>query len=239
MTDVTDDTSEAETTEPSAEPTEPVEPASDDDETSAEAAAPPAEGASAEATPETTAEATATPGGAETAEAPESEGAAGGDEVPDEAERLRAERDKLKEQLLRTAADFDNFRKRALRELDDARRRTREDALREILPVIDNLERAAAASENATEVKAVAEGVQMVLKGFEEVAGRLGLVRVTAIGEKFDPNVHDAVQQMESADKEPGTILAEVVPGYQLGERLLRPAMVVVAKKPADATEQP
>ena len=84
----------------------------------------------------------------------------------------------------------------------------------------------------------MAEGVQMVLKGFEEVAARLGLKRVVSIGERFDPNVHDAVQQMESADQEPGTIMAEVVPGYHLGERLLRPAMVVVAKKPAaDASE--
>ncbi|MEM1418562.1 MAG: nucleotide exchange factor GrpE [Myxococcota bacterium] len=187
--------------------------------------------ASQDAAEEAPAEAEAAPEAAE-ADAPAPE-----PEPVDPLTAALAERDKLKEQLLRTAADFDNFRKRSLRELEDTRRRTREDAIREMLPIIDNLERAAVASETATEVKAVAEGVQMVLKGFEEVAGRLGLARVQSIGERFDPNVHDAVQQIEDAEKEPGAIVAEVVPGYRLGERLLRPAMVVVAKKPAEPAE--
>ncbi len=152
-------------------------------------------------------------------------------------EALVQERDKLKDQLLRTAADFDNFRKRIKRDLDEVRRRAKEDALRDVLPIIDNLERAVSASESATDIKAVSDGVKMVLRGFEEISERLGLERVSSVGAQFDPNVHDAVQQVETTEHDPGTIVAEVVPGYTLQGKLLRPAMVVVARRPADAAE--
>lgn len=151
---------------------------------------------------------------------------------PMEAElaALRAERDKLKDHLLRTAADYDNFRKRTKRDLDDAKRRANEDVLREILPVVDNLERALGAADTAKDIEAVKEGVRMVLRGFDEVAQRLNLSRVPALGQPFDPNVHDAIQQLETDDHEPGTVVAEVVPGYKLGDRLLRAALVVVSR---------
>jgi len=145
----------------------------------------------------------------------------------------RAERDRLKDQLLRIAADFDNFRKRTKRDLDDAYRRGKEDVVRELLPVFDNLERAVAAAESAKDIDAMLEGVRMVLKLFEDGAARFGLTRIPSVGQRFDPNVHDAIQQIETADKEPGTILAELVPGYRLGDRLVRAAMVVVARPPA------
>ena len=90
----------------------------------------------------------------------------------------------------------------------------------------------------ATEVSAVADGVQMVLRGFEEVANRLGLRRVESVGQQFDPNCHDAMQQQETDELAPGTIVSEVVPGYYLGERLLRPAMVIVAKPPTRKDDQ-
>lgn len=143
---------------------------------------------------------------------------------------IRAERARLKDQLLRTAADFDNFRKRSRRDVEDAARRGKEDALREILPVIDNLERALGASAAATDVAAVLDGVRMVLRLFEDTSQRMGLLRVRSVGERFDPNVHDAVQQLETDDHPAGTIVAEIVPGYIVGDRLLRAAMVVVAR---------
>lgn len=146
---------------------------------------------------------------------------------------LREERDKLKDQLLRTAADFDNFRKRTRRDLEDAARRAKEDAIKEILPLVDNLHRAAEASESATDVEAVAEGVHMVLRSFDEIGARLGLNPVEALGKPFDPNEHDAVQQIESDEHPPGTVMAEVLKGYKLGDKLVRAAMVVVAKPPA------
>ncbi len=159
---------------------------------------------------------------------------------PEEAERIALieERDRLKDQLLRTAADFDNYRKRSRRDVEEAQRRAQEETIREMLPVVDNLERAVQASEQAPDVNAVAEGVRMVLRGFDDIAQRLGLTRIAAAGERFDPSVHDAVQQVETSDLPPGTVIAELVPGYVLRDKLLRPALVVVAKppaKPADA----
>lgn len=154
------------------------------------------------------------------------------EDEPSALEKALAERERMREQLLRIAADFDNFRKRSRKEIEEVRRRSIEDTLREVLPIIDNLERAADATSGARDVDAVAEGVHMVLRGFEEVAQRLGLVRIQSIGQLFDPNLHDAMQQEETDEQPPGTIVSEVVPGYTLGERLLRPAMVVVARPP-------
>lgn len=173
---------------------------------------------------------------------PEEEQSAGaGDEEPEgqsDLERAHAERDRMRDQLLRIAADFDNFRKRSRKEIEEVRRRTVEDTLREVLPIIDNLERAAESTQGATDVKAVADGVHMVLRGFEEIASRLGLKRVQSMGNMFDPTLHDAMQQQETDEHPPGTIVAEVVPGYKLGDRLLRPAMVVVARPPSGTGDQ-
>ncbi|MET0390815.1 MAG: nucleotide exchange factor GrpE [Polyangiales bacterium] len=144
-----------------------------------------------------------------------------------------AERDQLRDQLLRTAADFDNYRKRTRREIDDAKVRGREDAIKDILPVFDNLERAVMAAESAQTVASVVEGVKMVLKLFEDTAERMGLNRVKTKGERFDPAIHEAIQQQETDEHPPGTILTEIVPGYMVGQRLLRAAMVVVARKPS------
>jgi molecular chaperone GrpE len=144
-----------------------------------------------------------------------------------------AERDSLRDQLLRTAADFDNFRKRARREMEDARTRGKDEAIKEILPVFDNLERAVAAAENAQAISSVIEGVKMVLKLFEDTSERMGLNRVKTVGERFDPAIHEAIQQQETDAHPPGTILTEVVPGYMFGQRLLRAAMVVVSRKPS------
>ncbi len=150
---------------------------------------------------------------------------------PSPLEKLEAERDKLKDQLLRTAADFDNFRKRTRKDLEQAERRGKEDVLRELLPVFDNLERAVQASQGATDVSGIQQGIEMVLKLFEDAAGRVGLERLRSVGERFDPSLHDAFQQVETEEHPPGTIIAEYQAGYRLGERLVRPAMVVVSKK--------
>lgn len=152
---------------------------------------------------------------------------------------LEAERDKLKDQLLRTAADFDNFRKRTAKDIQQADRRGREAVLGEILPIIDNLERAVQAAETAADAAAVRKGVEMVLKSFEDVALRINLIRVDSVGQRFDPNRHDAFQQLETDEHPPGTIVQEFQPGYMLGDKLLRPAMVVVAKKPKEPEPEP
>jgi len=150
--------------------------------------------------------------------------------APSELEKAQDEAAKFKDMLVRTTADFDNFRKRTRRELDDARRGGREDLLKELLPVFDNLERAIQSAQKATDVKAVADGLGMVLKQFENTLSRTGIQRVPTIGSMFDPSQHEAIQQMETDEHPPGTVVAEVQPGYKEGERLVRAAMVVVAK---------
>ncbi len=142
----------------------------------------------------------------------------------------KAEAARLKDALLRSAADFDNFRKRTRRELEEARRNGREDLLRTLLPVFDNLERAIQSAQRSSDIKAMTEGLTMVQRQFVDALGREGIARVATIGRAFDPGVHEAIQQVETADHEAGTIIAEVQPGYTQGERLLRAAMVVVAR---------
>lgn len=143
----------------------------------------------------------------------------------------QAEAQRNKEAWLRTAADFDNFRKRARKELEDARKSGREDLLRALLPVFDNLERALQSAQRASEVKAVADGLTMVQRQFVDALGREGIQRIPTVGHAFDPSVHEAIQQVETSEHAPGTVLAEVQPGYTQGERLVRAAMVVVAKQ--------
>jgi molecular chaperone GrpE len=152
------------------------------------------------------------------------------EKAADPLAEARAEVGRIRDQLLRTAADYDNFRKRTRRELEDAQKRGREDLLRELLPVFDNLERAVVHAGQASDAKAVADGVNMVLKQFADTLGRVGIKRVTTIGSPFDPTQHEAIQQLETDEHPAGTIVAEVQPGYAIGDRLVRAAMVVVAK---------
>jgi molecular chaperone GrpE len=176
----------------------------------------------------------------EDGDAPSSGDAPASSEKPalDPLETALAEAARYKDSLLRTAADFDNFRKRTRREVDDARKAGREEFLKEILPVFDNLERGIQSSQRATEVKAVADGLLMVLKQFENTLARLQITRVPTVGVMFDPSIHEAIQQVETDEQPAGTVVAEVQPGYMNGERLMRAAMVVVAKpKSAERTE--
>ena len=152
---------------------------------------------------------------------------------PDPIEVAQAEVARIRDQLLRTAADFDNFRKRSRRELDEAKRITREDVLRDLLPVFDNLERAAAHAETATDVKSLADGVNMVLRQFLDTLSKLGVERVQAVGVPFDPSQHEAIQHLETSEQPPGTVVHEVQAGYRAGDRLVRPSLVVVAKAPS------
>jgi molecular chaperone GrpE len=139
---------------------------------------------------------------------------------------------KLRDQLLRTAADFDNFRKRTRREIDDAQKRGKESAVKDLLPVFDNFERAITHAEStaAAEAKSVAEGLRIVLKQFLDTLEKMGIHRINAVGQPFDPALHEAIQHMESAEHPAGVVLYDVQPGYRLGEHLIRAAMVVVSK---------
>lgn len=146
----------------------------------------------------------------------------------------QAEAARLKDAWLRSAADFDNYRKRSRRELEEARRGGREDLVRALLPVFDNLERAIQSAQRSSDVKAVADGLSLVQRQFVEALGREGIARVPTVGSSFDPGLHEAIQQVETEDHAPGTVIAEVQPGYTQGDRLVRAAMVVVAKAKTD-----
>jgi len=151
---------------------------------------------------------------------------------PDPLEAAKAEAQKFREQLLRTAADFDNFRKRSRREQEDATRRGKETTLKELLPVFDNLERATASAETAPDVKSVADGLRMVNKQFTSTLDRLGIKRVPTIGQPFDPALHEAIQHIESKEHPAGVIAAEIQAGYSFGDHLIRAALVAVSKGP-------
>ena len=152
---------------------------------------------------------------------------------PDPLAVALADAQKFKDAWVRTAADFDNFRKRSRRELEDTRKAGREELLKELLPVFDNLERAIVSSKQATDVKGVVDGITMILKQFDATVARLGITKVQTVGSMFDPQVHEAIQQVETDEHPPGMVVAEVQPGYMHGERLVRAAMVVVAKPKA------
>jgi len=145
--------------------------------------------------------------------------------------RARETGDRLKEtheRLLRTAAEFDNFKKRALKEKEDAQKFGNERILKDFLPVMDNLERALehAGEQNLAQV---VEGVKLVQKLFESTLAKHGVVGFSAVGKPFDPTVHEALMQQES-DQPSGTVLSEMAKGYKLHERLVRPSAVVVSK---------
>ncbi|MFO0617345.1 MAG: nucleotide exchange factor GrpE [Polyangiaceae bacterium] len=152
---------------------------------------------------------------------------------PDPLEVAKAEAQKYREQLLRTAADFDNYRKRARREQEDAQRRGKELTLKELLPVFDNLERATASAETAPDVKSVADGLRMVGRQFTSTLERIGIKRIPTVGQPFDPALHEAIQHIESTEHPAGVIAAEVQAGYMLNEHLVRAALVAVSKGPA------
>ena len=155
------------------------------------------------------------------------------------AEGLEAELARTKDRLLRMAADFDNYRKRSRRDIADAERRVQEELLKALLPTFDNLERAAGHAEAAPDVKALAEGLGMVMRQFQDTLSNLGIERLASVGKPFDPAEHEAVQHVQSNEVPPGAVVQELQGGYRWQGRLLRPSLVVVSKAsaPAPASE--
>lgn len=148
----------------------------------------------------------------------------------------QAEAQKNWDLYLRARADLENFRKRAQREKEDLSRFANENLLREILPVADNLERAlehARQSEGGN--GGLLQGVEMTLGQFQRVLEKFGVTPLRSVGEPFDPARHEALGQVASAEHPPNTVVQELQRGYLLNDRLLRPAMVMVAKAPPAA----
>lgn len=151
---------------------------------------------------------------------------------------LKAQAAKAKEsydQLLRTTADFDNYRKRAARERQDAVKFANESLLQKLIPVLDNFDMAIAAAAGAKEgaAQSLQAGVNMILLQLRNTLTEAGLEEIDATGKPFDPNYHEAVSQQETQEAPEGQVVQQLRKGYRLRERLLRPATVIVAKAPA------
>jgi molecular chaperone GrpE len=149
---------------------------------------------------------------------------------PEAAEPAADQPDERDTRYLRLAADFENFKRRKAQEIADVRRYESEDAARALLPVLDNLRRAVEHAGDAGAEEFFVSGLQLVVREFESALERLGVVRVPAVGERFDPAIHEAIAAEESDDVTEDTVIAELVPGYRLHDRLLRPAIVRVVR---------
>jgi len=145
---------------------------------------------------------------------------------------LAEERDSFKDQLLRTRAEFDNYRKRTAREAEQNRARAAESLIADLLPVVDHLELALQHSHDDS--GGFVEGVQMVLKQLLDTLARHGVEPIESVGQPFDPNIHEAMAKMESNEHPDDFVAQEYQKGYLLGNRILRPAKVVVSSGPAE-----
>jgi molecular chaperone GrpE len=151
-----------------------------------------------------------------------------------ELKRLQTALAEAQDAILRRQADFENYRKRVERERTDTYNRVVADVARKLLPVMDNLTRALDAEHSAESVESAEfrhflHGVQLISKQLSEVLESFGVQPIPAVGERFDPHIHEAVVTEPSDEHEPDTVLEELARGYRIGDRLLRPAMVKVA----------
>jgi molecular chaperone GrpE len=160
----------------------------------------------------------------------ETAGDAGGVETSEsELEKVKAERDSLLDRLARAQAEFDNARKRAGKEQQESRDYAIADAIKSLLPVIDSLERALQVKSDAAELRS---GVELIYKQLQAALAKLSVNPIVAKGEPFDPRLHEAIELVETSDVPDHQVIEELQRGYKLKDRLLRPAMVKVAKNP-------
>ncbi len=156
-------------------------------------------------------------------------------ELLEELKGRAAKADEHWDRLLRTTADFDNFRKRAAREKQDALRFANEALIEKLVPVLDNFDMALAATQpGAGDPPSLQTGVAMIYQQLKKVLTDAGLEEIDATGQKFDPNWHEALSQQETSAVPDGQVVQQLRKGYKLRDRLVRPAGVVVAKKPGD-----
>lgn len=154
---------------------------------------------------------------------------------PDLAARLKEKEKEAQEnydRYLRLSAELENFKKRMEKEKGETYKFANENLLKDLLPVLDNLERALEHGRDSGNPKALLEGVELTYKSFWAVLEKYGISRVEALGEAFDPQHHEAVMVQEDAQRPAGEVISQLQIGYRLHNRLVRPAMVVVSKKP-------
>ncbi|NMO94853.1 nucleotide exchange factor GrpE [Paenibacillus lemnae] len=167
-------------------------------------------------------------GHSETESAEPIEGAAGG-AVDQEVESLKEELAETQQRALRAQADFDNFRRRTQKEKEELAKYASSKLITELIPVIDNFERALAASNVDPESDSLVKGVNMIFRQLEGVLNAEGLQAMESVGQPFNPEFHQAIMQVESDEHEEGIVVEEVQKGYMLKDKVLRPAMVKVS----------
>jgi len=140
----------------------------------------------------------------------------------------------LNDTLLRSQAEFENYKKRMTKEKSDLLKYANEELVKEVLRTVDNLEMAISHAKEASQLDSITEGIEIILKQLLQSLDRFGVKGFNAVGERFDPTRHEAVVQVESAEHEPDTVVDEAQKGYFLRDRLLRPALVTVSKIPHD-----
>ena len=148
-----------------------------------------------------------------------------------ELQKVQAERDSLFDRLARQQAEFDNYRKRATREQQEFRQYAVTDALKQFLPVLDSFDRALAVASNGGDEK-LRSGVELVRKQMLDTLSRLGVTPIEAEGALFDPQFHEAIEMVDTHEAKDNHVISELQRGYRLKDRLLRPAMVRVARNP-------
>ena len=150
-------------------------------------------------------------------------------------EKLNEEISSLKDQRLRAIAELENFRKRAEKDQSDALKYGISNFAKEIINISDNIERAQSSisdeAKNNEAIKSVIEGIDLIAQSVVSTFEKIGIKKIESLNEKFDHNLHQAMMEIENEELEPGTIVQELIPGYTLHDRLLRPAMVGVSKK--------
>lgn len=151
----------------------------------------------------------------------------------DDTGQLRAENAELRDQLLRTQAELENFRRRTQKESVDALKYQSLPVIRDLLPGLDNLRRAIDAAEQSGDTQSLIQGISMVGQQFLDVLKAHSVVSINPEGESFDPNYHEALSQVPSADHEPMTVLQVIDPGYRIHDRVIRPAKVIVTSAAA------
>ena len=149
-----------------------------------------------------------------------------------DVDELKRQLDDRQDRLLRALAETENVRRRAQRERDDYVKYANETLLRDLIPVLDNFERALAAARVSGESTTVVSGVELIQRELLRVLEKAGLTRYSALGERFDPTRHEAIARVVSAERPPDTVVHETAAGYLLNGRVLRPAMVAVAAAP-------
>ncbi len=153
------------------------------------------------------------------------------EELLEKAREFQKESEKNYDLYLRSQAEMENMKKRNKKDKEDWLKFSNESLIKEMLPVLDHLEKALSHSNNENTVQALKEGIRLTLKGLKDTLSKSGLEEVKALGEPFDPCFHEAVSQMDDPKAKPGIVITELQKGYTLNSRLIRPAMVVVNRQ--------